>query len=91
MWEVSRPVVEKWVADNLSPLAIIKETAKTTFKTLERLPKIIEDVEEIVHHMKEMQGAGARRRSSLKLFLYGIFGGVIGSALCYSLYILLQL
>lgn len=91
MWEASRPVVEKWVADNLSPIAIIKETAKTTFKTLERLPKIIEDVEEIVHNMKEMQGAGARRRSSLKLFLYGIFGGVIGSALCYSLYILLQL
>ena len=91
MWEVSRPVIEKWVAENLSPIALLKETAKTTFSTIERLPKIIEDVEEIVHKMKEMQGTGARRRSSLKLFLYGIFGGVIGSALCYFLYILLQL
>ena len=90
MWEVSRPVIEKWVAENLSPIALIKDTAKTTFETLSRLPQIIEDVEQIVHQTKEMQSAGARRRSSLKLFLYGITGGVLGSALCYSLYMMLQ-
>lgn len=90
MWEVSRPVIEKWVAENLSPIALIKDTAKTTFETLSRLPQIIEDVEQIVHQTKEMQSAGARRRSSLKLFLYGIAGGILGSALCYSLYMMLQ-
>lgn len=90
MWEVSRPVIEKWVADNLNPLAMIKDTAKTTFETLSRLPQIIEDVEQIVHQTKQMQSTRARRRSSLKLFLYGLLGGVLGSALCYSLYILLQ-
>ena len=90
MWEVSRPVIEKWVAENLSPIALIKDTAKTTFETLSRLPQIIEDVEQIVHQTKEMHSAGARRRSSLKLFLYGIAGGILGSALCYSLYMMLQ-
>lgn len=91
MWEISRPVIEKWVAENLSPFALIKDTAKTTFETLSRLPQIIEDVEQIVHHTQQMQSSSARRRSSLKLFSYGILGGIVGCLLCYSLYILLQL
>jgi ubiquinone biosynthesis protein len=89
MWEVSRPVVEKWVSENLSPLAIVRDTAKTTFEMLSRLPQIIEDVEHVIHQARDMQSAGARRRSSLKLFLYGIFGGIIGSGLCYAFYMLL--
>jgi ubiquinone biosynthesis protein len=89
MWEVSRPVIEKWVSENLSPLAVIRDTAKTTFEMLSRLPQIIEDVEHVIHKTKEMQSDGARRRSSLKLFIYGILGGVIGSALCYAFYMLL--
>lgn len=89
MWEVSRPVIEKWVAENLSPVAIVKETIKTTLETVARLPQILEDVEEIVHNMKNMQSSRARRRSSFKLFLYGITGGVLGSMLVYLTYMLL--
>ena len=89
MWEVSRPVINKWVKENLSPVAMVKDTVKTTFDTIARLPQILEDVEDIVHNFKEMQGASAQRRSSFKLFLYGILGGVIGSAICYSIYMLL--
>ncbi|MDG1437972.1 MAG: 2-polyprenylphenol 6-hydroxylase [Emcibacteraceae bacterium] len=89
MWEVSRPVIEKWVSENLSPIAMIKNGAKTAFDTLSRLPQIIEDVEQVIHQMREMQSDGARRRSSLKLFMYGILGGVIGSGLCYAFYMLL--
>ncbi|MEZ5757766.1 MAG: 2-polyprenylphenol 6-hydroxylase [Emcibacteraceae bacterium] len=90
MWEASRPVIEKWVSENLSPMARAKDTIKTTIDTLSRLPKILEDVEQLVHQSKEMQSHQARRRSSLKLFLYGVLGGMIGSTICYSLYILLQ-
>lgn len=90
MWEASRPVIEKWVSENLSPMARAKDTIKTTIDTLSRLPKILEDVEQLVHQTREMQSHQARRRSSLKLFLYGVLGGMIGSAICYSLYILLQ-
>lgn len=89
MWEVSRPVIEKWVSENLSPLAIIRDTAKTTFEMFSRLPQIIEDVEHVIHQTKEMHSDGARRRSSLKLFLYGILGGIIGSTVCFALYMLL--
>ena len=89
MWEASRPVIEKWVSENLSPIAILKEGAKTTFETLARLPQIIEDVEQVIHQMREMQSKSARRRSSLKLFMYGIVGGLLGSAIGYSLYMLL--
>jgi len=91
MWQVSRPVIEKWVAENLSPIARIKDTAKVAFETLSRLPQIIEDVEEMVHYTKESNSAKSRRRSSLKLFIYGILGGIIGSGICYSLYMMLQL
>jgi len=89
MWEASRPVIEKWVSENLSPIAILKEGAKTTFETLARLPQIIEDVEQVIHQMREMQSKSARRRSSLKLFMYGIVGGLLGSAIGYSFYMLL--
>jgi ubiquinone biosynthesis protein len=89
MWEVSRPVIEKWVAENLSPIAIIKETVKITLDTLSRLPQILEDVEEIVHNMKKMPDTKAHRRSSFKLFLYGIIGGIFASVLCYGFYMLL--
>lgn len=89
MWEVSRPVIEKWVSENLNPLAMIKDTAKTTFEMLSRLPQIVEDVEIIAQKMREMQNKGSRRRSSLKLFFYGILGGVIGAALSYAIYMLL--
>jgi ubiquinone biosynthesis protein len=89
MWEVSRPVIEKWVSENLSPMALFKEGAKTAFETLSRLPQIIEDAELVMHQMHDMQSKSARRRSSLKLFLYGILGGILGSIISYSLYLLL--
>lgn len=90
MWETSRPVIEKWVKENLSPIALIKDTAKITFDMFSRLPQIIEDVEDFLHDARQLQSDGHRRRSSLKLFLYGIIGGIIGSAFTYSLYILLN-
>ena len=86
-----RSAIEKWFAENLNPIARIKDTAKVAFETLSRLPQIIEDVEEIARLTKEMNNAKSRRRSSLKLFMYGILGGVIGSAICYSIYMMLQL
>jgi ubiquinone biosynthesis protein len=89
MWEVSRPVIEKWVSENLSPMALFKEGAKTAFETLSRLPQIIKDAELVMHQMHDMQSKSASRRSSLKLFLYGILGGILGSIISYSLYLLL--
>lgn len=87
MWEVSRPVIEKWVRENLNPLALIKDTAKTTFEMLARLPQIVEDVEDFMDRTRQMQNITNRRRSSLKLFLYGIAGGLLGTMIAYFLYI----
>ncbi|MBT5185381.1 MAG: 2-polyprenylphenol 6-hydroxylase [Kordiimonadaceae bacterium] len=89
MWEVSRPVIEKWVKENLNPMAIMKESAKQVFEMVGRFPQIIEDAEDFMHHAKEMQSSSSRRRSSLKLFMYGILGGIIGSAFSYAIYMLL--
>lgn len=89
MWEVSRPVIEKWVSENLSPIALLKEGTHTAINALSRLPQILEDTELVIHQMRNMQSKSARRRSSLKLFTYGILGGILGSVISYSLYLLL--
>ncbi|MBT6133856.1 MAG: 2-polyprenylphenol 6-hydroxylase, partial [Kordiimonadaceae bacterium] len=91
MWEVSRPIIEKWVSENLNPIAIIKDAFKITFDTLSRLPQIIVDVEKIVDQAKQMPSPNMQRRSSAILVLYGLLAGILGSALFYSLYIMLQL
>ena len=91
MWEVSRPIIEKWVSENLNPIAIIKDAFKITFDTLSRLPQIIVDVEKIVDQAKQMPSPNIQRRSSAILVLYGLLAGILGSALFYSLYIMLQL
>ncbi len=91
MWEVSRPIIEKWVAENLNPIAIIKDAFKVTFDTLSRLPQIIEGVEKIVDQAKQMPSPNMQRRNPFILVLYGLLAGILGSALFYSLYIMLQL
>ncbi len=91
MWEVSRPVIETWVKENLSPIAIIKDVTKTSLEMLSRFPQIVEDLEEFMHQARELQNDASKRRSSLKLFMYGIIGGLIGTGLAYILYQLLNL
>ncbi len=85
MWEAARPIIEKWMLDNLGPQAKIRDFAEKTLDSLNRIPKILDDLEIIAQtaqHTKNNQ-----QRSALKLFLYGLTGGIIGSLVFYSLYI----
>ncbi len=88
MWECSQPIIEKWMMDNLGPQAKIRDFAETTLETLNRIPKILDDLETIAaagRKAQNQQGLNTRR-SALKLFLYGIAGGIIGSGALYILY-----
>ena len=88
MWEASQPIIEKWMRENLGPQAKIRDFAEMTLDSLSRLPKILDDVEMLANAARKMQKTRNQglRRSSLKLFLYGLTGGIVGSLLLYLLY-----
>ncbi len=46
MWMLARPLVEAWMAEQLGPEARIRETVDTLAGALDRLPKILDRVEE---------------------------------------------
>lgn len=85
MWEASRPIIEKWMRENLGPQAKVRDFAETAIETLNRIPKILDDVETLANAARKIQ-AQQGRCSPLKLFLYGLAGGIIGSALLYISY-----
>ncbi|WP_339861597.1 2-polyprenylphenol 6-hydroxylase [Paremcibacter congregatus] len=87
MWETSRPLVEKWMLDNLGPQAKVRDFVETTLDTLQRLPKIIDDLEDLARAARKFEkNARAGRRSALRLFFYGLSGGVFGSIFLFLLY-----
>lgn len=86
MWEASRPIIKKWMMHNLGPQARIRDFADTALETLNRIPKILDDVETLATSARKIQETQeqALRRSKLKLFLYGLIGGIIGSGILYN-------
>lgn len=86
MWEASRPIIEKWMVTNLGTQAKIRDFAETALETLNRIPKILDDVETLAAAARKMQETRGQnnRRSSLKLLLYGLIGGIIGSGILYK-------
>jgi len=46
MWMLARPLVEAWMAEQLGPEARLRETVDTLAGALDRLPKILDRVEE---------------------------------------------
>ena len=48
MWDVSGPFVSAWMRDELGPEAAIAERAQGFFKTLRRLPEVIDQLEAMV-------------------------------------------
>ncbi len=88
MWETSRPTIEKWMLDNLGPQAKVRDFTESALENLNRIPRILDDLEILASAARKgLDGQGkAGRRSSLKLFLYGLVGGIVGSLALYSLY-----
>ena len=58
MWELARPLIEDWMIEHMGPEARMREAAEDMLDTLERLPKLIADMEESV---------GSTARNGLRL------------------------
>ena len=53
MWDVARPVVERWMIDNLGPEARIMEAADNAASLARRLPMLIERAERAANQVTE--------------------------------------
>ena len=58
MWELARPLLEDWMMENMGPEARIRDATEYLLDGLERLPKLISDMEESV---------GAAARNGIRL------------------------
>ena len=48
MWELARPLIEEWMAEQMGPQARVRETVETLSDALARLPKALGDLERTV-------------------------------------------
>ncbi|MCF8473386.1 MAG: 2-polyprenylphenol 6-hydroxylase [Emcibacter sp.] len=88
MWETARPIIEAWIADNLGPQAKIRDFAENTMEMLNRMPKILDNIESLAEMARITQNQKGKimGQLSLKTFLYGLMSGMGGSILFYFLY-----
>lgn len=87
MWESAQPIVEKWMIDNLGPQAKVRDFAETTLDTLKRLPKMMDDLEALATAARRLeQRSRQNHHSSVRLFFYGLAGGMTSSLIIYFLY-----
>lgn len=52
MWQLARPLVERWMIDNLGPQARVKEGVGQLVGALESLPKLVSHAEHVVTQLK---------------------------------------
>lgn len=53
MWLLARPLIEDWVRENLGPEARIRAAARDAADTFERLPRLIDNLEEASRQINE--------------------------------------
>ncbi|MFC7048107.1 2-polyprenylphenol 6-hydroxylase [Emcibacter nanhaiensis] len=90
MWETSRPIIERWMRNNLGPQAQIREVAETILAAARKVPKLVEDLEQIADAARHMQQltSGRQNGSRYKPFLLGFAGALTAGVAGYVLYIL---
>ena len=66
VWEISRPVIEEWIRENLGPQARVRETFSQAAGLVRRLPALMEKAETVV---EQLSGDGLKLDpESAKLF-----------------------
>ncbi len=98
MWEISRPVIESWMTENLGAEPQMRELTGRVWDTARRLPVILEKTEATLKSMavdgiklhpdsvRSIQ-AGTPRPRSGTAFAWGLLGGIIGALVVVALFI----
>jgi ubiquinone biosynthesis protein len=53
MWELSRPLMERWMTDQFGPRARIRDSLGDIVDTLERLPRMVRETERTVAALRQ--------------------------------------
>ncbi|MBT7897729.1 MAG: hypothetical protein HN565_02985 [Rhodospirillales bacterium] len=53
IWELARPLIETWMAEQLGPEARITDVAQDAIKGIERLPRFVANVERLAEVLAE--------------------------------------
>ena len=83
MWETSRPIIEKWVRQNLGPQAKIRDIAETVLGTLNRIPKILDDMEALAVTARQMQNKS--KTSRRRVIGLSLLVGALAATLIFTL------
>ncbi len=62
MWDVSQPIIEKWIKKNLGPEAALKKVGADVKEVLTKLPKALQDMEKIADSVKDFLENSQRPR-----------------------------
>ncbi len=52
MWHLARPLIEQWMLENLGPGARLRESMGGFFETMEGLPRLVRNVENVAETLK---------------------------------------
>jgi ubiquinone biosynthesis protein len=52
MWQLARPLIEQWMANNLGPQARVMESMGSVFASLESLPRLVANAEKTVEALR---------------------------------------
>ncbi len=66
MWLLARPLIEAWMSHAMGPEARLREAAHEIGKTLERLPRLLDNVEKTTAALKE-GGLGLNAKTARRL------------------------
>jgi len=93
MWEVSRPIIERWIRTNLGPAARLAEVREFVTSIPHRVPAILDDVEALANETRRdgvrlhpdtltaLAHALEARPRSVRPLLLGFLGGVLAALL----------
>jgi len=88
MWFLAEPFIEQWMRENLGPQARVKAMAQETRVTLQRVPRLLADMERTLHTLSEkgVKLDAPQRTGSFKGLLgwgvAAVFGVALVVALC---------
>jgi ubiquinone biosynthesis protein len=96
MWELAYPLIEDWMRANLGPKAVVEQAARDAYKSLERLPQILEHAEKasamiasggVKLHPDTVKALGRRGNDKVRALLPGwvpwVLVAVLGALLVF--------
>ena len=74
MWTLARPLIEDWIRRNRGPGARVANAARDIFQTAERVPRMLEKLEEALDRINELPDPRRNAGLSPKWYFWGAVG-----------------